>query len=179
MSQILVNGFNVGTEMSQVVFTSSLGTFLTEEWGHMKDFKADQENTEIICTPVAYGGLRFHRNIYHDFAGSISWTRYNSLLSGTMLLIMNKFQTGGGETYWNISSTITNTAAGTIDLLLFQNCVFGKHNVGSFNGTSEVENSIAFRCQALSISGTGGVVSGGVNPPGSNSVTGVIVPSGP
>ena len=157
MSSIIVNGFNVGTEMTTVILSSNLPGFQSvpiETLGHMKEFKADQENTEVICTPVAYGGLRFHRNIYHDWMGTINLTRFNATLSQMMLLIMQVFQQTGAETYWAFFTLMNNTAAGTQDSFLFTNAVIGKHSLGNFSGTSEVDTSLAFRCQSLTITTT-------------------------
>ena len=152
MADIIVNGFNVGTELQQIILTSDLGSFPSSQLGHLKSFKADQEASKITCTPVAYNGRRFHRNIYHDWAGTLTFTRFDATLTALVAQIMNRFQLTGAETYFSIFTQINNTAAGTRDNYLFEEVVLDQHNLGEFNGTGEVENSIAFRCQSMTIS---------------------------
>lgn len=154
MANIIVNGFNVGPELTQSILSSSLGTFPVQQVGHLKSINTKQENTKVTCTPVIYGGLRFHRNIYHDWSGTLDFTRYNGNLTALIARVMQIFQQGGGETYWTIYNTINNTAAGGQDQYLFTNVVLDDHGMGNFGGDAEVDQSLAFRCQSLTITGS-------------------------
>ncbi len=150
--QIIVNGINVGTEMQQVVLSSSdpaIGTIPLENLGHMKSFTADQQSSQIICTPSAYNGKRFHRNIYHDWFGKITVARYNGNMTAMINRIMQQFQATGAETYFSFFTAITNTDAGSNDQYTFIQAVIDTHNLGDWTGTAEVDNTLSFRCQAL------------------------------
>lgn len=154
MANIVVNGFNVGPELTQCILSSNLGTFPVQNVGHLKSIMTKQEATKVTCLPVIYGGLRFHRNIYHDWSGTLNFTRYNGNLTRIIAQIMNVFQQTGAETYWSIYNTINNTAAGGQDQYLFQNLVLDEHDMGTFGGDAEVDQSIAFRSQSLTITGS-------------------------
>ena len=169
MSQMIVNGINVGQEQQLLILSNPvLGTIPFEQLAHRTEFNAKQEATQVISTPTAYNGLRFHRNIYHDWSGTISADRFNNNFTALILRIMQIFQTTGAETYFSLFTQIANTAAGTIDELQFNQIVLDQHDAGKFT-TGKVEQSIAFRCQSLTITGTNN------NTSAQSSATGVII----
>lgn len=154
---ILVNGTNVGTELQQVVlFTNANGgvSFPANALGHLKEINARQQSTKVTISPVIYNGKRIHRNIYHDFAGELMFSRFNGDITNLILGIVNRFQSLGAETYFSLYTNIFNSTLGTIDEYLFQQLVLDDHDLGRWNGTSEVDVSIAFRCQSLIIAGS-------------------------
>ncbi len=154
MANITVNGFTVGTALQSVILRDDQGnSYPIETLGHLKDLKATQQVSEVTCTPVIYNGLRLHRNIYHDFSGSLLLTRFGPAMTRLVIGIMNRFQTTGVETYWDIYATIFNDVLNSTDEYLFSRSVFDNHDLGSFQGTGEVENSLNFRSQKLFLTG--------------------------
>ncbi len=154
MANITVNGFTVGTALQSVILRDDQGnSYPVEQLGHLKDLKSMQQSSPIICTPVIYNGLRLHRNIYHDFTGSLLFTRFGPAITRIVLGIMNRFQTTGVETYWDIYATIFNDVLNSTDEYLFSRAVFDNHDPGSFQGTAEVENGLSFRSQKLFLTG--------------------------
>lgn len=151
MSQIIVNGFNVGTDLQSVIITDLTGgaTYPVETLGHLTTLAGQQESTPLTSTPVVYNGRRFHRNIYHDFSGRLEFDRYNAALTALVLSIMQRFQQTGQETYFSILATVNNTSAGSQDDFLFHQIVFDQHNFGQFSGTEKVGQTLNFRCQQL------------------------------
>lgn len=154
MAQIVVNSYNVGTDLQSCILQPSTGgQYPVETLGHLKELRAKGEVTPTTITPVIYGGLRMHRNIYHDYSGALMFERYNGSLVSLFNGIMQNFQATGEETYFGIYATVFNAVLNTQDEYLFHQCVIDMDNFGGFNGTAAVENGIIFRCQTLAIVG--------------------------
>ncbi len=164
--QILVNGANVGTDLQNVLFQTTPGgvSFLASKMGHLKEISATTQNTKVIITPVIYNGLRIHRNIYHDLMGEMTFTRFNGDITNLIWNIMLNFRNTGAETYFSLYTSIWNSAlpVPSLDEYQFTQLVFDEHSLGRFNGTSEVDVTLPWRCQTLTISGTSqNVLTGG------------------
>lgn len=169
MGQLIVNGFTVGTEQQQLILSNpTIGSFPVEQLGHQLEFNAKQESTKVICTPSAYNGRRLHRNIYHDWSGMLRTQRFNANMTQLILRIMQIFQDTGAESYFSLFTSINNTVLNTVDQYYFNRIVLDEHDLGKFDGTTGVENSIAFRCQSLTINSSGasgGITTGGPTAP--------------
>lgn len=101
--QVLVNGFNVGTELVALSINWNGNTVSCEQLGHLEALNnVTQENTEITVSPVGYGGIRFHRNIYHDWMFSLDFDRFNNNVTSLVQGVMTNFQQTGAETYFNV-----------------------------------------------------------------------------
>jgi len=153
MAAITVNSYSVGTEMQSLVLQANGQSYPVQQLGHLREFNATQNVTQTTITPVVYGGLRLHRNIYHDFSGRISFDRYNASITSLMQSIAYTFQQTGAETYFTIFATIFNAFLNTTDDYLFNNCVLDGHDLGAWTGTAEVQNLIQFRCQSFVVQG--------------------------
>ena len=154
MAKLVVNSHNVGTDLNSCILQPATGgAYPVEQLGHLKELRAKGEVTPTTITPVIYGGLRLHRNIYHDYSGSLLFERYNGALVSFWNNILQTFQNTGAETYFSIYATVINPVVNTTDEYLFAHCVLDMDNFGNFNGTSAVEQGLAFRCQTLAIVG--------------------------
>jgi hypothetical protein len=157
MAQLLVNGYNVGTELQSVILLANAAgiTIDTATLGHLRELSAEQQITTNTITPAVYNGLRLHRNIYHDWSGTLNFDRYNGNLTNLMNGIQQSFQLNGAETYFTMFATIFDTTyVGQEDLYMFSQVVLGPGSFGSWGGTGEVQQSISWRCQGMVITGT-------------------------
>ncbi len=155
MANLLVPSFNVGTELSQVIILASNGVSLSANaLGHLEDISAEQNVTKKTITPVLYAGKRMHRNIYHDFSGSMMFSRFNGDITNLINGIMSEFQSTMKETYFSIYMLVNNTSVGTIDEYVFQNCILDGHKIGPFTGTDEVKAPLNFQAQSFIIAGS-------------------------
>jgi hypothetical protein len=154
MANLIVNGFNVGTELQHVILSADNGpSFPIEQLGHLKEINSRQQSSRVICSPVIYNGRRLHRNIYHDWSGELVLTRFNMDLTNLIVGVINRFQQTGAETYFSLYATISNTSVGSEDEMLYTRMVLDEHDPGRYNGMSEVDISIAFRAQSLVLTG--------------------------
>lgn len=154
MAQLVVNSYNVGTDLQSCILQMSTGgSFPVETLGHLKELQAKGEATPTTISPVIYGGKRLHRNIYHDYSGSLMFERYNGSLVALYNQIATTFQETGMETYFSIYGTVFNNLLNTTDEYLFHQCVIELANFGGFNGQAAVEQGISFRCQTLALVG--------------------------
>ena len=153
---IIVNGFTVGTELQSCVLRATGGgSYPVNLLGHLKEQDMRQEVTKLTQTPVIYGGKRLHRNIYHDFSGRLTFGRYSGFLMQLIIDIVNNFQTAGYETYFTMLSTVFNSTINTTDEYLLTQMVIDLSAAGTYTGTSEVDQTLEFRAQALTITGSG------------------------
>lgn len=152
--QLLINGFNVGQELTSLIFIpESTGTAIpVENLAHLDELRMNQVQSNVTKTPCGYGGQQLHRNIYHGWEGHFAFTRHSGALSGLIHSIVDKFQTTGAESYFTIYATILNTAislggASVASEYIITKAVFGEHDPGAMNGTEAVTPALAFRCQ--------------------------------
>jgi hypothetical protein len=155
-----VNSFTVGTDLQSCVLYSSTGASIdTATLGHLLEVNAQQQTTKLTQSPATYGGLRLHRNIYHDFACRLVFARYSANLTTLITQIMQRAQQQGYETYFSIFGVGFNPIAAAEEEFLFQNCVIDDHDFGTYTGTTAVDQSFAFRCQSLILTGSiGGIL---------------------
>lgn len=164
MANIIVNGFSVGTELQSVILLAKdLGTSIPlEQIGHLKELHATQQSTALTISPVLYGGKRLHRNIYHDFSGRLVFDRFNGDITNLNQGIMQRFQNQGYETYFTLYWKVFNSYLNTTDEYMLTQVVLNDHDAGTFSGTTNVENSMAYRSQSLIIQGgAANVLTGG------------------
>lgn len=160
MAQLLVNDYNVGTDLQQVIIVPAQGPNLSANAiGHLEEINASQDVTENTIKPVLYQGIPLHRNIYHGWMGELRFTRFNGDVTNLMARIAERFHSTGEESYFTIYMTVRNTAAqaagqaNAIEEYAFLRAVFSNHKIGPFSGTAQVEAPLSFRCQDLILPG--------------------------
>jgi hypothetical protein len=159
MAQLLLNNYNIGTDLQQVILVADNGrNIAANQLGHLEEISATQQVTRNTISPVLYQGKRLHRNIYHDWEGRLNFTRFNGDMTSLIQGIMDRFQQTGAETYFTLYCTVRDlgqAGAQTLDEYAFQRCVLDGHEMGPFTGLAEVKAPLTFRCQSLIIAGGG------------------------
>ena len=143
-----INGFNIGQD-AQITITADNGqAFPAEQLGHLMEFEADWDDTEIKVVPITHGGKPLYDVIPHGITGRMSFTRMNGALSAVFADLMNDFYDNGLRHKFKISVRVLNRD-GTVDTYLFDECSISKAKFGNFRADKEVDQSFSFRSQNM------------------------------
>lgn len=154
----LINGFNIGQDMS-LTFQDDFGdNFPADLLGHMTDFEATEDDKLVTVVPITNGGRRLDARIPFGYTGRITFSRVNGNFTNLFVTLNQMFYTSGRIPYFTLFANVLNRD-GTINQYMFRQVQFQKAGVGNFRADKEVDMSVDFVAQdMLQADGLGGLL---------------------
>jgi hypothetical protein len=148
MVAFVINGYTIGQDI-QVSLQDDAGNFVADvgQLGHLMEFEATQEDTELRIIPITNGGVPLIDTLPHGWTGRMTFTRINGALDNLWAAIQNNFYAGRRQ-HFQIGVSVVNRD-GTTDTYTFIQVSFSKPSFGNFRADKEVDQTVTFRSQNM------------------------------
>jgi hypothetical protein len=151
---VTVAGFNIGTDAAVSISDQYGDIFPASSLGHIMEFDAESEDTEIKIVPLTGGGVPIYQTIWSGVRGHLMFTRNTGALTLMIIELMNAYHDSGIIPQFSMTLTVLNRD-GTTDEYLFSGVQWIRPRFGNFRATKEVDERLEFR--ASRITATGGL----------------------
>ena len=143
MANILVNGLNIGTDISVTISDNYGDVFTDADIGNMMSFNVSMDMHMLKVTPITNGGKPIYRSIPNGLSGTMEYVRVNGNITSIFTVLYAAFYNAGLLPTFTITVTVINRN-GTTDEYIFPEVVFHTPDFGRFDGISEVRQKIDF-----------------------------------
>jgi hypothetical protein len=152
MTTSVLNGYNVGTDVSLSISDPYGDVFPAEALAHVTEFDAESDDVEIKVTPISFGGVPIYQTVWNGTRGRIMFARVNGSFQSMIVSLMDSYYDLGTIPFFTITQTVMNRD-GTIDQYMFVGCQWVKPRFGNYRATKEVDLSLDFRAQRVILTG--------------------------
>ncbi len=159
----IINGFNVGTDVSWVLQDQFGDVLPASSFGHLIEFESQSNDKTIEVTPITTGGIPIYQTVWNGINGDMRFARANGRFTQMFSDLMSSYYIGGIIPQMNLQARVRNRD-GSVDTYMFVGFQFSKPRFGSFQATREVDMRVSFMASTMvSKSGVGGVLLGLLN----------------
>jgi hypothetical protein len=148
MASSVLNGYNVGADISLTISDAYGDVFPAEALSHLTEFDAESEDVEVKVTPISLGGVPIYQTIWYGIRGHMTFARVNGSFESMIISLMNGYYDQGLIPFFTISQTVRNRD-GTLDEYMFMGCQWVRPRFGNFRATKEVDMAVEFRAQRV------------------------------
>lgn len=156
----VINGFNVGTDLS-FVLQDQFGDVLSASMlGHLVEFESQSNDKSLEVTPITTGGIPIYQTVWNGITGDMRFARVNGAFQQTFSDLMSSYFIAGIIPQMNLQVRVRNRD-GSVDTYLYLGFQFSKPRFGSYQAVREVDVRVSWMASTMiSKSGAGGVLLG-------------------
>lgn len=152
MATSVLNGYNVGTDVSLSISDSYGDVFPAEALAHITEFDCESDDVEIKVTPISFGGVPIYQTVWNGIRGRLMFARVNGSFQSMVINLMDSYFNLGNIPFFTITETVMNRD-GTVDEYMYVGCQWVRPRFGNFRATKEVDMSFDFRAQRAVLTG--------------------------
>lgn len=151
----VINGFNVGTDVS-FVLQDQFGDVLSAAMlGHLTEFDSESEDVPIKITPITNGGIPIYQTIWNGVRGHMRFSRVNGTFQQIFSDLMSVYFVSGVIPQMTMQAKVRNRD-GSVDSYMFVGLQMTRPRFGNFVSTREVDMRVEFRASTMvSLTGVG------------------------
>lgn len=151
----IINGFNVGSDVS-FVLQDQFGDVLSAAMlGHLTEFDSESEDVPVKITPITTGGIPIFQTIWNGVRGHMRYTRVNGVFQQTFSDLMAAYYAVGVIPQMTLQAKVRNRDA-SVDSYIFLGLQMTRPRFGNFVSTREVDMRVEFRASTMvSLTGAG------------------------
>lgn len=149
----VINGYNVGTDVSFAIMDQYGDVFSEDMMGLMTEFDMRSTDIKLKVTPINNGGVPVNQTLPNGLRGTMLFVRTGPSFAQLYMDIQNGYYDAGTISQFYISMNVRNRN-GTIDEYQISGLQFADWNFGNFRGTKEVDLHLAFEASQMYGSGT-------------------------
>lgn len=153
MPGLIVNGFNVGTDLSGAVSDVLGDIFTFEDLGHIIEFDSAAEDSPLKVVPIDNGGIPVFQTIWSGVSGNMTFVRSGPAFNRLIIDLMAGYHFTGIIPQFSITVNVMNRD-GSIDEYLYSGVQFSKPSFGNYRGVKEVDMKVGFVAAMLQTTGS-------------------------
>lgn len=148
----VINGFNVGTDLSFSI-TDTLGDiFIDSDLAHLIEFESESEDQEVKCVPITLGGIPIYQTLWSGIRGHMMFARFGASFQQLFMDLQATYYGSGLIPQFTMLVSVRNRDS-SIDEYLYSGMQFQRPRFGTFRSTREVDMRVEFK--AATVQGTG------------------------
>lgn len=150
----IINGFNVGTDVSVVIQDQFGDVIPAASMGHLLEFESQSNDKPLEVVPITTGGIPIYQTIWGGVTGDMRFARVNGTFQQIFSDLINQYHIAGLISQMNCQTRVRNRD-GSVDTFMYVGFQFRGPRFGSYMSTREVDMRVSWSA-SLMVSKTGG-----------------------
>ncbi len=160
MATTIINGFNVGTDVSFVLQNQFGDITPASVMGHLIEFESQSNDKSIEVTPITTGGIPIYQTIWNGITGDMRFARVNGQFQQVFSDLMASYFTAGIIPQMNLQVRVRNRD-GSVDSYVYIGFQFRQPRFGAYQAIREVDVRVSWSASTMvSKTGAGAVLLG-------------------
>jgi hypothetical protein len=152
MTGFIINGFNVGTDVSFSVQDNFGDAFPLDALGLLMEADMKSMDKKLDVTPISNGGVPLFLTIWAGVSGSFSFTRTDGSMQNMIMDLMDAYFSSGIIPIFSMQASVLNRDQ-SIDEYQLSGLQWNDPSFGNFRAEKEVDQKIEFRASLLTRTG--------------------------
>jgi hypothetical protein len=144
----IINGFNVGTDVT-FTLTDQFGDVLSASMlGHLIEFESQSNDKTLEVTPITTGGIPIYQTVWNGITGDMRFARVNGVFQQVFSDLMSTYFVAGIIPQMTLQTRVRNRD-GSVDTYIHVGFQFSKPRFGSFQATREVDLRVSWSASTM------------------------------
>jgi hypothetical protein len=153
MAAVVINGYNVGSDVSFAILDQYGDVFSEDMLGLMTQFDLRSVDVKMKVTPISNGGVPVHQTIPNGLRGTMTFVRVGPAFSQLYMDLSQGYYTAGIISQLYVMMNVRNRN-GTVDEYQIDGVQLSDWDFGDFRGTKEVDCKMSLEAAQMYGSGS-------------------------